>query len=105
MLAWHLAAQLAERSITVNAANPGCNRLDEKRGWARQGPGSRDESLGANAPRRCGYSDLACSDRDMEGVTAKFWSKRHEIACKFRDPSQIDELVTLTAQQIGSRIR
>jgi hypothetical protein len=47
---------------------------------------------------------LAAS-RDMEGVTAKFWSKRHEIACKFRDPSQIDELVTLTAQQIGSRIR
>jgi hypothetical protein len=47
---------------------------------------------------------LAAS-RDMPGVTAKFWSKRHEIACEFRDPSQIDELVTLIAQQIGSRIR
>ena len=44
---------------------------------------------------------LAAS-RDVEGVTAKFWSKRHEIACKFRDPAGIDKLVALTAQQIAS---
>jgi hypothetical protein len=43
---------------------------------------------------------LAAS-RDAEKPTGKFWSKRHEIPCRFCDPARIATLVARSAQQVA----
>jgi short-subunit dehydrogenase involved in D-alanine esterification of teichoic acids len=38
---------------------------------------------------------------DLEGVTGKFWNKRREVRCRFRDPKQVEQLWRLVEQQTG----
>lgn len=40
---------------------------------------------------------------EVEGVTGKFWNKRREIRCRFRDGSTIERLWTLVEQQTSTQ--
>ena len=43
----------------------------------------------------------AAASPELEGVTGKFWSKRHEIRCRFRDPAEIRQLRDVVEQQLA----
>ena len=43
----------------------------------------------------------AAASPELEGVTGEFWTKRHEIRCRFRDPAEIQKLLTIVEQQVA----
>ena len=42
---------------------------------------------------------------EVEGVTGKFWNKRREISCKFRNPSEVDKIWALAEDQVATEPR
>ena len=43
----------------------------------------------------------AATSPELEGITGKFWSKRHEVRCRFRDPAEIQKLLAIVEQQLA----
>lgn len=41
---------------------------------------------------------------EVEGLTGKFWNKRQEIRCKFRDPVAVADLSDLVDHQVAGVI-
>ncbi|MFL5953421.1 MAG: SDR family NAD(P)-dependent oxidoreductase [Gaiellaceae bacterium] len=39
---------------------------------------------------------------EVNGLTGRFWNKRHETRCRFREPRAIEELWTLVEQQLAN---
>jgi NAD(P)-dependent dehydrogenase (short-subunit alcohol dehydrogenase family) len=103
MLTWSLAERLAGTAVTANALNPGYVASDLSRNagtlmravvaltgrWAQAPLDGADTAIW-----------LAASP-DVRGTTGKFWSKRREIACRYRDPGPIAELVSLVERQVA----
>ena len=103
MLTWALADDLKDKAVTANAVNPGyvltplttntkgpLKLLIALTRFAAQTPlDGADTALGAAA------------SPDLEGVTNRFWTKRHEISCIFRDPAEIQKLRAIVEQQLA----
>jgi NAD(P)-dependent dehydrogenase (short-subunit alcohol dehydrogenase family) len=101
MLTWALAADLDGRGVTVNAVNPGyvlsplttnvkglLKLLVTLTRFRAQSPrdGADTAVWAAVAP-------------ELDGVTGRFFDKRREIRCRFRDPAAIEQLRELVEQQ------
>jgi hypothetical protein len=43
----------------------------------------------------------AAASPELEGVTGKFWNKRHETRCRFRDTAKIQKLCAIVEQQLA----
>lgn len=101
MLTWALVARLGDTPVTANALNPGYVLTDLTRNvggplkvivtltswWAQTALDGADTAIW-----------LAASP-ETEGVTGKFWNKRREVRCRFRDSAAADQLWTLVQQQ------
>ena len=104
MLAWALAGRLSGTAVTVNALNPGYVLTDLTRNagglvgvavmltrfWAQTALDGADTAIW-----------LAASP-EVEGTSGKFWSKRREIQCRFRDPAAIERVWALVEQQAAA---
>lgn len=104
MLTWSLADRLLDGKVTANALNPGYVMTDLTKGVG--GPLKLLVTLTSfRAETPLDGADTAIwlsASPDIEGVTGKFWNKRREVACKFRDTEAITRLVTLVDEQLAS---
>ena len=46
---------------------------------------------------------LAASPQ-VEGITGRFWNKRREVRCRFRDTAAVEQLWTLLEQQTAATV-
>jgi NAD(P)-dependent dehydrogenase (short-subunit alcohol dehydrogenase family) len=105
MLTWALVARLEHAPVTANALNPGYVLTDLTRNvggplkvvvmltsfWAQTALDGADTAIW-----------LAASP-EVAGVTGKFWSKRREVRCRFRDDTAaVEQLWTLVEQQTAA---
>jgi NAD(P)-dependent dehydrogenase (short-subunit alcohol dehydrogenase family) len=104
MLAWALADRLSGTAVTVNALNPGYVLTDLTRNagglvgvavtltrfWAQTALDGADTAIW-----------LAASP-EVEGLSGKFWNKRRQIQCRFRDPAAIERVWALVEQQAAT---
>jgi retinol dehydrogenase-14 len=105
MLTWALAERLQGRPVTANALNPGyvLTELTTNVG----GPMKilvRLTSFAAETP--LDGADTAiwlAASPEVEGVTGKFWNKRREIRCRFRNAAMIEQLWALAEQQTSTQ--
>ena len=103
MLTWALADELKDEPVTANAVNPGyvltplttnvtglLKVLVVLTSFKAQSPveGADTAIWAAGSP-------------ELEGVTGKFWNKRHEIRCRFRNTTEIQELRAVVEQQLS----
>lgn len=106
MLTWELAEKLKQSGVTVNALNPGYVVTD----LTRNVGGLLKllvvmTSFVAKSP--LDGADTAiwlAGSPEVEGLTGKFWNKRQEIRCKFRDPVAIADLSDLVDHQVAGVI-
>jgi NAD(P)-dependent dehydrogenase (short-subunit alcohol dehydrogenase family) len=103
MLAWALAEQLADEPATVNALNPGYVHSALTRNVT--GPMTVLVSLTRFAAQTpLDGADTAiwlAASPEVERMSGKFFNKRREIGCRFRDPDTIRELVGLVDRQLA----
>jgi NAD(P)-dependent dehydrogenase (short-subunit alcohol dehydrogenase family) len=103
MLTWSLADELSDDHITANAVNPGYVLTPLTRNAT--GPLRLLIALtafAAQTPLDGADSTIwAAASPELEGVTGKFWSKRHETRCRFRDTAKIQKLRAVVEQQLA----
>jgi NAD(P)-dependent dehydrogenase (short-subunit alcohol dehydrogenase family) len=100
---WALASELKDEPITANAVNPGCVLTPLTRNAA--GPVKLLIALTAFAAQTpldgADTTIWAAVSPELERATGKFWSKRHEIRCRFRDTAEIRQLRAIIDQQLA----
>jgi hypothetical protein len=102
---WHgrWAAQLTDEPVTVNALNPGYVQTALTRNVG--GPLKVLVALTAFAAQTpLDGADTAiwlAASPEVEGVTGKFFDKRREVRCPFRDSRAICELCDLVDRQLA----
>ena len=103
MLTWALADELEPQSVTANAVNPGYVLTPLTANAT--GPVKlliALTSFAAQTPLDGADTTIwAVASPELEGATGKFWTKRHEIRCRFRDAAEIHELRALVDQQLA----
>jgi NAD(P)-dependent dehydrogenase (short-subunit alcohol dehydrogenase family) len=89
--------EIAARGVTVMDVLTPLTR--DATGWLKLL--IRLTSFAAQAPLDGADTTIwAAASPQLAGVTAKFWSSRHEIRCRFRDRADIQELRALVEQQL-----
>lgn len=38
---------------------------------------------------------------ELDGLTGRFWNKRREVRCRFRDPAKLEQLCALVQHQLA----
>lgn len=103
MLTWAVAHDLEGEPVTANAVNPGYVLSPLTR--RATGPMKLVIALtgfAAQTPLAGADTALwAAASPELDGVTGKFWTKRHEIHCRFRAWAEIQKLRTLVEQQLA----
>jgi NAD(P)-dependent dehydrogenase (short-subunit alcohol dehydrogenase family) len=107
MLTWALAGRLCGSPVTANALNPGYVLTD----LTRQAGGLLKVAVVLTSFRAQTALDgadtaiwLAASPQ-AEGITGKFWNKRRQVRCRFRDTAAVEQLWTLVEQQTAATLR
>lgn len=104
MLSWSLAERLQGGAVTVNCVNPGYVLTDltlnaaplvrvlvaATRFWAQSPRDGADTAI------------WAAASPEVTGMTGRFWSRRHEVGCRFRDPARRSQLWTLVGEQLAT---
>lgn len=102
MLTWALADRLAASPVTANALNPGYVLTDLTRNVS--GPLKLLVALTAwKAETPLDGADTAiwlAASPDVDGVTGRFYDKRRELRCRFRDTGETNELWALVERQV-----
>jgi NAD(P)-dependent dehydrogenase (short-subunit alcohol dehydrogenase family) len=103
MLTWALAADLEQQAVSVNAVNPGyvlSPLTTNVRGLLKLLVTLT--SFRAQSPREGADTAVwAAVAPELDGVTGRFFDKRREIRCRFRDPVAIQKLRVLVDQQLA----
>jgi NAD(P)-dependent dehydrogenase (short-subunit alcohol dehydrogenase family) len=102
MLTWALADQLENEPISANALNPGyvlTNLTTNVSGLLKvlvvlTSFKAQSPLVGADT------AIWLAASPEIEGRTGRFWSKRREIPCKFRNPEDIQRLCAQIDQQL-----
>jgi NAD(P)-dependent dehydrogenase (short-subunit alcohol dehydrogenase family) len=106
MLTWALASRLHGGPVTANALNPGYVVTD----LTRHAGGLVKVAVVLTSFRAQTALDGAdtaiwlSASPEAEGITGKFWNKRHEVRCRFRDKAAVEQLWTLAEQQTAATI-
>ena len=103
MLTWALADDLKDQRVTANAVNPGYVLTPLTTNTT--GP----LKLLIALTRLAAQTPLAGADTavwaaaspELEGITNKFWTKRYEIPCNFRNSADIQKLRAIVEQQLA----
>jgi NAD(P)-dependent dehydrogenase (short-subunit alcohol dehydrogenase family) len=108
MWTWALARRLEGKRVTANALHPGfvSSELFAKTGGVKGVAASLLAKLQGLPPRE--GADTAvwlAASRDLEGTNGRFWVKRRERPCRFRDPAKEDALFDLCASMTRLRPR
>jgi NAD(P)-dependent dehydrogenase (short-subunit alcohol dehydrogenase family) len=93
MLSWAFARRLSEQSVTVNAMAPGL--MLDTRLYRELSPDARrylEQLGGRSVPEGADTIVWLASSPDVEGVSAKFFEQRAEVACEFRDETAEERL-------------
>jgi NAD(P)-dependent dehydrogenase (short-subunit alcohol dehydrogenase family) len=103
MLAWAVAADLEHRPVTVNAVNPGyvLSPLTTNVHGLLKLLVTATSFRAQPAREGADTAIWAATSPELEGVTGRFFDKRREIRCRFRDPAKIQELRALVEQQLA----
>jgi NAD(P)-dependent dehydrogenase (short-subunit alcohol dehydrogenase family) len=103
MLTWALAAELDDQPVTANAVNPGYVLTP----LTRNVTGALKvlvvlTSFRAQTPLDGADTAIwAAATPEAEGITGRFWNKRREVRCRFRNPAQIEKLCAVVEQQLA----
>lgn len=106
MLTWALAKRVAGKPITVNATNPGLVGTDFNRSvtsgamklfYKLLSPITKSSADGADV------TVWAAAAPELEKVSDKFFDKRKERKCQFRDPGPVDRLWELCEKQAAAK--
>jgi NAD(P)-dependent dehydrogenase (short-subunit alcohol dehydrogenase family) len=106
MLTWALAERLGAAPVTVNALNPGYVVTDLTRnvGGLLKLVVSLT-SFAAKSPLEGADTAIwLAASPDVRGWTGRFWNKRKEVQCKFRDPTAITALWNLVEDQLTASL-
>jgi len=107
MWTWALARRLEGSRVTANALHPGMVRTSIfRKGGGLLGPVAAIYSrlFGLSVPEGADTVTWLAASPEVEGVSGRFWSRRKERACRFRDPQAEEKLWQLcTSMTAGSR--
>lgn len=104
MLTWALVDRLSGKSITANALNPGyvLTELTTNVGGLLKLLVLLTSFKAETALAGADTALWLAASPEVEGVTGTFWNKRHEIRCRFRDPSAAEKIWALVEEQVGN---
>jgi len=95
MLTWSLASKLAAANVTVNAVAPGFVKTELNRS-AGGVLGTMipffAKLFGSTPAEGADTAVWAAAAPELDGVTSKFFEKRRELACTYRDPESLERL-------------
>jgi NAD(P)-dependent dehydrogenase (short-subunit alcohol dehydrogenase family) len=103
MLTWALAHELEHQGVTANAVNPGYVLTP----LTRNVTGLLKvlvvlTSFKAQPPLDGADTAIwAAASPELDGVTGRFFGKRREVRCRFRNPAEIAALRALVEQQLA----
>jgi NAD(P)-dependent dehydrogenase (short-subunit alcohol dehydrogenase family) len=106
MLTWALADRLHGSPVTANALNPGYVMTD----LTRHAGGLLKVAVVLTSFRAQTTLDGAdtaiwlAASPEVEGITGKFWNKRREVRCRFRDTAAAEQLWRLVEQQTAATV-
>jgi retinol dehydrogenase 14 len=105
MLTWSLAEQLRGTPVMANALNPGyvLTELTTSVGGPMKILVRLTRFAAETALDGADTAIWLAASPEVAGITGKFWNKRHEIRCRFRDGPTIDRLWTLAEQQTNTQ--
>jgi NAD(P)-dependent dehydrogenase (short-subunit alcohol dehydrogenase family) len=104
MLVWALADKLRGTPLTANALNPGYVLTD----LTRNVGGLLKLAVlltSFRAQTALDGADTAiwlATSPEVEGISGKFWNKRSETRCRFRDTAAVERLWTLVEHQAAA---
>jgi retinol dehydrogenase 12 len=104
MLAWALAERLMGKPVTANALNPGyvLTDLTKNVGGLLKVVVVLTSLRAQTALDGADTTIWLAASPEVEGRTGKFWNKRREVRCRFRDTASVEQLWTLVEQQAAS---
>jgi len=106
MLTWALADRLHSSPVTANALNPGYVVTD----LTRHAGGLVKIAVALTSFKAQTVFDGAdtaiwlAASPEVDGMTGKFWNKRHEVRCRFRDKAAVEQLWALVEQQTAATV-
>ena len=101
-----LAGRLHGSPVTANALNPGYVMTD----LTRHAGGLLKVAVVQTSFRAQTALDGAdtaiwlAASPEVEGITGKFWNKRREVRCRFRDTAAAEQLWRLVEQQTAATV-
>jgi NAD(P)-dependent dehydrogenase (short-subunit alcohol dehydrogenase family) len=104
MLTWALADRLAASRITANALNPGyvLTELTLNAGGFVKALILMTKFKAVTSLEGADTAIWLAASPEVDAVTARFWNKRRETRCRFRDSPAVDELWALVEQQLAA---
>lgn len=104
MLTWALADRLRGTPVTANALNPGYVLTDLTRnvGGLLKIVVVLTSFRAQTALEGADTAIWLAASPEVEGVTGRFWNKRREVRCRFRDPAAVEQLWRLLGQQAAA---
>jgi NAD(P)-dependent dehydrogenase (short-subunit alcohol dehydrogenase family) len=103
MLTWALVDELEDEPVTANAINPGyvLTPLTKNATGPLKILVALTSFTAQQAVDGADTAIWAAASPELEGVTGKFWNKRHEVRCRFRNTTEIHELRALVEEQLS----
>lgn len=97
MLTWALAARQRGRGVTANALHPGVVDSEISRGGGafRAIASVYFRTIGVSPEKGADTAVWLASSDDVAGATSKFWVRRKERRCRFRDEAATARLWSL----------
>jgi NAD(P)-dependent dehydrogenase (short-subunit alcohol dehydrogenase family) len=102
MLTWALASRLDAARVTANALNPGyvLTELTTNVGGLMKALVLVTRFTAVTPREGADTAIWLAVSPEVEGVSGRFWNKRRERSCRFRNASAVDELWALVEQQL-----
>lgn len=102
MLTWALAERLDRTRVTANALNPGyvLTELTTNVGGLMKALILLTRFKAVTPREGADTAIWLAASPEVDGVTGRFWNKRRQIRCRFRDSPAVNELCALVEQQL-----
>lgn len=104
MLAWSLAERVPGSEATVNCVNPGyvLTDLTLNAGRLVKVLVALTKSRAKTPLEGADTAIWAATSPDLTDITGRFWNRRREAHCRFRDPTRLAQLSALVDRQLAA---
>jgi len=104
MLTWALADSLDATRVTANALSPGyvLTDLTMNVGGAMKAVILLTKFKAVTPREGADTAIWLAASPEVEGLPGRFWNKRRQRQCKFRDSAAVGELSALVEQQLAT---